>query len=87
MAKDSKKYDNERKWDKLAQNGVLCSQPKLELTPAEAKKNINRHGFYKEDLNGKSILCLASGWGQQSIGFALLGAKVTVVDFSEEVKK
>jgi len=30
------------------------------------------------------VLCLACGGGQQSIGFALLGAEVTVVDFSEE---
>ncbi len=32
-------------------------------------------------------MCLASGGGQQSIGFALLGADVTVVDFSEEQLK
>ncbi len=76
--------ENEKKWDELARNGVLCSQPKLELTPEEAKEYINRHGFYKDDFKGKNILCLASGGGQQSIAFALLGGNVTVVDFSEE---
>ena len=81
---DKETIKNEKIWDELARNGVLCSQPKLELTPEEAQKYINRNGFYKDDLKGKSILCLACGGGQQSIGFALLGANVTVVDFSLE---
>lgn len=76
--------DNESRWNELARRGVLCSQPKLSLGAEEAREYINRHGFHPEDLNGKDVLCLASGGGQQSIGFALLGAKVTVVDFSEE---
>ncbi|MEL6720391.1 MAG: class I SAM-dependent methyltransferase [Bacteroidota bacterium] len=79
--------ENEKKWDELARNGVLCSQPKLELTPEKAMVYINRHGFYEESLVGKHILCLASGGGQQSIAFALLGGKVTLVDFSEEQLK
>lgn len=75
---------NEETWDELARNGVLCSQPKLELTAEEAKAYINRHGFYNDNLEGKNVLCLACGGGQQSIAFALLGAHVTVVDFSKE---
>ena len=82
MKKEAK--DNEKTWDELARNGVLCSQPKIKLTREEAKNYINRHGFYNDSLNDKKVLCLASGGGQQSIGFALLGADVTVVDFSEE---
>lgn len=35
------------------------------------------------DLEGKHVLCLASGGGQQSAVFALLGARVTVVDLAE----
>jgi SAM-dependent methyltransferase len=35
-------------------------------------------------MSGKEVLCLAGGGGQQSIAFALLGAKVTVADLSEE---
>lgn len=34
-----------------------------------------------EDVAGKRILCLASGGGQQSAVFSLLGADVTVLDF------
>lgn len=35
------------------------------------------------DVEGKDVLCLASGGGQQSAIFALLGANVTVVDIAE----
>jgi len=35
------------------------------------------------DVEGKNVLCLASGGGQQSAVFSLLGAKVTVVDLAE----
>lgn len=76
--------ENEEKWDQLARNGVLCSQPKLDLTPELAIDYINRHDCYKGSIDGKNILCLASGGGQQSIAFAQLGGNVTVVDFSEE---
>lgn len=74
---------NEQKWDALSQNGILCSQPKLSLSPQEAHSYLNRHGVYGQDLSEKKVLCLASGGGQQSIAFALLGAQVTVVDFSK----
>ena len=78
---------NQDRWNALARKGVLCSQPKLDLTPEKAQAYINKKGFYPESLEGKQVLCLASGGGQQSIGFALLGAQVTVVDFSEEQLK
>ncbi|MCL1952580.1 MAG: class I SAM-dependent methyltransferase [Oscillospiraceae bacterium] len=35
------------------------------------------------NLKGKKVLCLASGGGQQSAVFALLGADVTVADISQ----
>jgi ubiquinone/menaquinone biosynthesis C-methylase UbiE len=35
------------------------------------------------DVEGKEVLCLASGGGQQSAVFGLLGARVTVVDVVE----
>lgn len=81
---DQQSIKNEKIWDQLAQNGVLCSQPRLELTIEEAQNYINQNGFYPHSLVGKNVLCLASGGGQQSIAFALLGANVTVVDFSKE---
>jgi SAM-dependent methyltransferase len=35
------------------------------------------------DVEGKDVLCLAAGGGQQSAVFGLLGARVTVVDLAE----
>ena len=35
------------------------------------------------DVEGKDVLCLACGGGQQSAVFALLGARVTVVDIAQ----
>lgn len=35
------------------------------------------------DVAGKSVLCLATGGGQQSAAFGLLGAEVTVYDLTE----
>ena len=35
------------------------------------------------DIAGKNVLCLASGGGQQSAVFGLLGAQVTVLDLTE----
>lgn len=39
--------------------------------------------FLYSNLKGKKVLCLASGGGQQSVLFSLLGADVTVVDISQ----
>ncbi len=78
---------NEKLWDKLAKNDVLCSRPRYDLTAASAKEYLRNSLFYGDSLKGKNVLCLASGGGQQSLAFALLNAKVTVVDFSAEQLK
>lgn len=78
---------NEKIWDQLAQNGVLCSQPRLDLTPEKARVYLGKSELYGKSLPGKQVLCLACGGGQQSLAFALLGAQVTVVDFSAEQLK
>ncbi|MEI7579894.1 MAG: class I SAM-dependent methyltransferase [bacterium] len=76
------KNSNENIWDNLAQSDVPCSRPNLLLTAIKAKNSLNPNNILG-DLKGKKVLCLASGGGQQSHGFSLLGAAVTVVDFSE----
>lgn len=58
-----------------AQNGVWD----VKLTPT---KYVPHEWF--GDLKGKKILGLASGGGQQMPIFAALGAKCTVLDYSEE---
>jgi len=44
-------------------------------------KNIRK--LLYTNLTGKRVLCLASGGGQQSVIFSLLGADVTVADISQ----
>ncbi len=77
---------NEEKWDNLVLSDVPCGRPRIELNPKTAKEWLNKDGIFG-DLENKKVLCLASGGGQQSIGFALLGADVTVTDFSSEQLK
>lgn len=77
---------NENKWDKLVLFDVPCGRPRIDLTSQKAKEWLNKDGILG-DLDNKKVLCLASGGGQQSIGFALLGADVTVTDFSSEQLK
>lgn len=78
--------NNERKWDELVRKDVPCGRPKTDLDTQKAKEWLDEENILG-DLTGKKVLCLASGGGQQSIGFALLGAEVTVVDFSSEQLK
>ena len=73
---------NRERWNALANAGVEWSRPYLNYTRAEAKGNIFRYGILK-DVSGKQVLCLASGGGQDSVAFGLLGANVTVLDLSD----
>jgi ubiquinone/menaquinone biosynthesis C-methylase UbiE len=73
---------NRERWNALARANVESSQPFLDFTRDQATKYICRHGALK-DLNGKKVLCLASGGGQDSVAFGLLGADVTVLDPSD----
>ena len=75
------KYNKER-WEELAKANVMFSRPWLDLNRKTAREMIDPHGMIDE-IAGKDVLCLAGGGGQQSAAFALLGAKVTVLDFSE----
>jgi len=78
--------ENEKKWDEMVIREVPCGRPVEALTKKKAKELLDPQNQFG-DLNGKNVLCLASGGGQQSIGFALMGANVTVVDFSQEQLK
>lgn len=78
---DVAKYNKER-WEALAKANVIFSRPWLDLDKKTARKMIDPQEMIDE-IAGKDVLCLAGGGGQQSAAFALLGAKVTVLDFSE----
>jgi SAM-dependent methyltransferase len=77
---------NKDRWDELVTSDVPCGRPRIDLTPKKARDWLDKESLFG-DLKNKKVLCLASGGGQQSIGFALLGADVTVTDFSSEQLK
>lgn len=81
MTDDIARY-NEARWDELARAGVPFSRPYLDLTPQSALESVDPMGMIGQ-IEGKEVLCLAGGGGQQSAAFALLGANVTVFDLSE----
>jgi ubiquinone/menaquinone biosynthesis C-methylase UbiE len=73
---------NKERWDELARSGVEFSRPWLDLDDHAARERIDPYGILNE-IAGKDVLCLASGGGQQSAAFGVLGAQVTVFDLSE----
>jgi SAM-dependent methyltransferase len=73
---------NRARWNALVDANVEYSRPMLELTPESARAYLDPYEVMG-DVAGKEILCLASGGGQQSVAFALLGADVTIIDLSD----
>jgi ubiquinone/menaquinone biosynthesis C-methylase UbiE len=86
---------NRRYWKSLTGRGCEYTTPWLDLDPdlvrsfAEGRLEVlpgphaclyPRSVF--EGVKGKRVLCLASGGGQQSAVFGLLGAEVTVLDLT-----
>lgn len=72
---------NQARWEELAQARLEFTLPILDLTPEPARRRLDPDGMLG-DLQGKQVLCLATGGGQQSAMFGVLGAQVTVVDLS-----
>ena len=77
---DTARYNRER-WEELARAGVGYSRPRLDLDAESARRCVDPEGLLGR-LRGRRVLCLAGGGGQQSAAFALLGARVTVLDLS-----
>jgi len=87
---------NNQHWERMVKERCTFTQPWLnlnhaliqqyaegELTSAPEPLNEMYPASVLTDVAGKDVLCLASGGGQQSAVFALLGARVTVVDLAE----
>jgi len=77
---DLARYNRER-WEALAQANVEYSRPVLDLDREAARAMVDPEGRMGE-IAGRDVLCLASGGGQQSAAFGLLGATVTVLDLT-----
>jgi SAM-dependent methyltransferase len=73
---------NRARWEALAEADISFSRPALGLDEATAREMVDPQGVMGS-VAGKDVLCLASGGGQQSAAFGLLGARVTVYDLSE----
>jgi len=86
---------NERHWERMVSGGCTWTQPWLDLDREQIRRYAQGQldpvpaslvGLYPAsllaDVEGKRVLCLASGGGQQSAVFGLLGARVTVVDLA-----
>lgn len=76
------RYNRER-WKALVDARALFTRPALNLDSASACEKLDPEGRLGS-VAGKDVLCLACGGGQQSAAFALLGAKATVFDLSED---
>jgi SAM-dependent methyltransferase len=77
---------NQQRWKALHHSNALFTRPAFQLDAPSARQRIDPEGRLG-DLTGKRVLCLASGGGQQSAIFGLLGAQVTVFDLSEEQRQ
>jgi len=87
---------NEQLWEREVQKGCGFTIPWLDLDPDVIKQYargtlatvpepltvLSPPGILA-DVDGKDVLCLACGGGQQSAVFALLEAQVTVVDLAQ----
>jgi SAM-dependent methyltransferase len=82
MMDDIAKFNRER-WDALAKANVRYSRPALDLDTEGARHLLDPEGMMGQCRN-RDVLCLAGGGGQQSAAFGILGARVTVLDFSPE---
>ncbi len=74
---------NRQRWNALSQAGVEYARPYLDLTPDSARAFLDQDGLL-DNPAGREVLVLAGGGGQQTACFALLGARVTVLDLSDE---
>jgi SAM-dependent methyltransferase len=72
---------NQQRWDALVRARAVFTRPWLDLTPEEARARVDPDGLLGA-LEGKQVLVLAGGGGQQSAALAMLGAQVTVFDLS-----
>jgi hypothetical protein len=87
---------NRQHWEWAVRKGAGCTVPWLDADAALLRVYANGQlspvpGPYLRmypahvlrGVQDKDVLCLASGGGQQSVAFGLLGARVTVLDLTE----
>lgn len=73
---------NKDRWEALVKADVLFSRPWLNETKESALRRLDPSERFGS-LDGKDVLCLAGGGGQQAVAFGLNGSRVSVFDISE----
>ena len=87
---------NQRLWEEEVKKGCGYTVPWLDIDVSLLRQFAEgKPAFLPEpmscifpssifaDIEGKDVLCLAAGGGQQSAVFGLLGARVSVVDLAK----
>lgn len=76
---------NRAAWNRLAENRSQFTKVATDEECRNPLQTLDSRGWLPASVEGKSVLCLASGGGWQSILYAAAGARVTVVDLSNKM--
>ncbi|MEQ9071452.1 class I SAM-dependent methyltransferase [Gimesia chilikensis] len=76
---------NRAAWNRLAENRSQFTKLATDEECRNPLQTLDSRGWLPASVEGKSVLCLASGGGWQSILYAAAGARVTVVDLSNKM--
>ncbi|MCR9230651.1 MAG: class I SAM-dependent methyltransferase [bacterium] len=76
---------NRAAWNRLAENRSQFTKLATDEECRNPLQTLDSRGWLPTSVEGKSVLCLASGGGWQSILYAAAGARVTVVDLSNKM--
>ena len=78
---------NRQAWNRLASSGSRFARVATDRELANPLAVLDGRGWLPKSVDGLDVLCLASGGGWQSVLYAAAGARVTVLDISEEMLK
>lgn len=76
---------NREAWKQLARHGHRLTRPARDGDFGTPLASVDGPGWLGGSVAGQSVLCLAAGGGRQGPLYAAAGARVTVVDFCDEL--
>ncbi len=82
---DAVNEHNARAWDALAKRQAGLAKPASDADFQNPLQAVDPRGWLGTSITGLRVLCLAAGGGRQSALYAAAGARVTVVDISNEM--